>query len=257
MDRDLAGNGQGDRARSHRAHGAACVLSLEHAHGAVTRAPDVALRHLSGSLGIASDDGGDEFTVLPPGYGPGVEPEDVDPGQEAQAIVELIERVGDESVTTLSRDHFVDAQPEMHLLAQLVHAELLFPLEPRQLAHDVAEFADSGLADPPCREAGRLKLQDLPEFVELRHKRWIEFRGKIAETRLADCEPIALEAPESLAERRPAHLDAPCEFSLAQACARLDLARQDHGPERVVRDPAQWLRALAGSIHGGADHGFS
>src|SRR5437667_9782109 len=96
----LTGNGQGNGPRADRAPGAAGVLSLKNVHGAVPGASHVSLRDLRGALGVVREHRGDERPVLSPGRRPGVEPEDVDPGQQTHAIVDLIERVSDQRVAT-------------------------------------------------------------------------------------------------------------------------------------------------------------
>src|SRR5262249_31204543 len=161
--------------------GSAGMLNLDDMHGILPRSPDVPLRDLGRAVGIPRHNRRDELTVLLSGHRPGVEPEHVDPGQQPQSVVKLIERVANEAVAALSRDDLVNAQPEMNLFTQLVDAELLLSLEPRQLPHDLPQLPEAGVFDSARRQAAGLHLQNLSELIELLHERGIEVRGEIAE----------------------------------------------------------------------------
>src|SRR5581483_10945377 len=137
MEGRLSGNGERDGPSSDGASGATSMLSLQHMHRAVPRAPHVTLGDFRGPLRIVADHGSHELPVLPPRGLPDVVPEDVDPGQQPQTVVDLIERVADQRIPALARDHLVDAKPKLYFLAELVEAELLLSLEPGELPHDV------------------------------------------------------------------------------------------------------------------------
>src|SRR5579864_9129463 len=170
----------------------------------------------------------DELAVLFARERPFVEPKHVDPCEEAQPIIDLQQRLADEAVAALARDHLVDAEPQLNLLPQFLRGRLGLPLELGELPHDRLELANALGGALPRRRPHRMHFEELAEFVDLVDRLRIEFRREVTQAGLVDGKAIPFEPSQRLAQRRPAHLNPARQVALAEALAR------PTSPDRII-----------------------
>lgn len=220
------------------------MLRPDDVQSIIFRSLDMTLGYFGGLIRLASNNRRNEVAVLLACQRPSVEPEHIDPGEQPQAIVELIEGSGNELVTAFACDYLVDAEAEVNFLVQLVDAQLLLSLEGRELFHDALELPNAGFGDPASRKTAGAYFKNVAELVELLDDFGVELRREVSEPGLAHREAVTLEPRQRLAQRSSAHLDSPSQFPLAEPLTRPDVATEDHGPQRVVGDLAQRLGTL-------------
>src|SRR5215469_10772290 len=145
-----------------------------------------------GAFFVAGSHGIDEFAMLLPRQRPFVEPQHVDPGEQAQPVVDLQQRLTDEAVAAFARDHFVYAESELNLSPELVGAWPFLSLEHGKLTDDVLELADTLGRNQPSGRAHGVHLEQLAEFVDLVDRLWLEFWSEIPHAGLVDGKAVPL-----------------------------------------------------------------
>ena len=209
------------------------------------------LRDFCSPRSIPFDDRRDQVAVFLACHRPLIKPENVDPCEKTELVIDLKQCLADPAIAAFPGDDLVEGQGQFDLLMEFVGGQCRHGFEPSELPHQVMEFGDRIGGDAFGGQPASTCLEDLTEFVELSDIFAIEFQGEIAASRSADGETIMFNAAQGFAQRCSTNLNAACKISFAQTLAGPDGTGEDYFSYRVVSELAKRFEIFVRRVRAG------